>query len=354
MKSHKFSPVLNRIIISIFLLAPVYAHSQSAKIASQDSINTVEEALKLINMPEPTFKPYVPVLMDSAQFADIGFDQVYESEPCKYVLRDGGYLFAQKYPSNSKTTIILLHGVLSSSYTYNKMSGLLRDAADAQVISIDLRGHGQSSGRPGDVDYIDQYTDDLADVLSKVKEESPNNKIVMAGHSMGGGIILRYVQRKELPKVDAYLLFAPSLGHNAPTLRTSTQENSNGNEAFLKIHISRIMGLYMLNTLGIHSYDSLNVLFFNLPNEVPLRKYSYRSNMSNAPADYKEGLRAIDKPLLVIVGSNDEAYIANEFEPAIKSYNTGKVVLIEGATHNGIRHNMEAMKAVKQWIKGLN
>lgn len=354
MKSHKFLPVLNRIIISIFLLAPVYAHSQSDKITSQDSINTVKEALKLINIPEPTFKPYVPVVMDSAQIADMGFEQVYESKPFKFALRDGGYLFAQKYPQNSKTTIILFHGVLSSSYTYNKMSGLLRDAADAEIISIDLRGHGQSSGRPGDVDYIDQYTDDLADIINKVKQDKPENKIVLAGHSMGGGIILRYAQRNELPSVDAYLLFAPSLGHNAPTLRTKPQENSNGNEPFLKIHISRIVGLYMLNTIGNHSLDSLNVLFFNLPNEVPLRNYTYRSNMSNAPADYKEALRAIDKPLLVIIGSADEAYNANEFEPAIKSYSAGKVVLIEGATHNGIRHNIEAMKAVKKWVTGLN
>jgi alpha-beta hydrolase superfamily lysophospholipase len=114
------------------------------------------------------------------------------------------------------------------------MSGLLRKAADAEVISLDLRGHGQSSGRPGDVDYVGQYTDDLADVIKKVKHERPDDKIILAGHSMGGGIILRYVQRQELPRADAYLLFAPSLGHNAPTLRTSGQENSNADEPFLK------------------------------------------------------------------------------------------------------------------------
>jgi pimeloyl-ACP methyl ester carboxylesterase len=114
------------------------------------------------------------------------------------------------------------------------------------------------------------------------------------------------------------------------------------------------VGLYILNTLGIHSYDSLNVLFFNLPDEVPLRRYTYRSNLSNAPDDYKEGLRAIDKPLLVIVGSNDEAFIAKEYEPAIKSFSSGKVVIIEGATHNGIRHDKNAMETVEQWIKSLN
>ncbi len=354
MKNRMFLIILNQIGILIFLLIPVCTYSQSNTISSHDSINTVEEALRLINTSEPTFKPSIPLPMDSAQIADMGFEQVYKDEPCKYTLRDGAYLFAQKYPRESKTTIILLHGVLSNSYTYNKMAGLLREAADAQVISLDLRGHGQSSGRPGDVDYIDQYTDDLADVVNKLKEESPDNKIVFAGHSMGGGIILRYAQREELPPADAYLLFAPSLGHNAPTLQSLPPETQDSIEPFLKIHISRIVGLYMLNTIGIHKYDSLNVLFFNLPKEVPLRNYSYRSNMSNAPADYKKALQSVNIPLLVIVGGDDEAYVAAEYEPAVKEYSSGKVVLVEGATHNSIRHNAKALSEVEQWINTLN
>ncbi len=61
MKSLKLLTVFNRIIISIFLLALVCVHSQSNKIVNQDSTNTFQEAIKLINLPEPTFKPYIPV-----------------------------------------------------------------------------------------------------------------------------------------------------------------------------------------------------------------------------------------------------------------------------------------------------
>ena len=60
-------------------------------------------------------------------------------------------------------------------------------------------------------------------------------------------------------------------------MKTKPQEKS---EPFLKVHIARIIGLKMLNSVGVHDYDSLPVLFFNLPDESPIKKYSYRSNES--------------------------------------------------------------------------
>jgi pimeloyl-ACP methyl ester carboxylesterase len=325
-------------------------NAQLGDMTSQDSVKLKEEALTLIFTPEPTFETYKPTTTDSTTLADMGLEQIFVYEPFNISLRDGGHIFARKYLKDSETTIILLHGVLSNSYFFNKMSGLLRDAANAEVISIDLRGHGQSSGRRGDVDYIGQYSDDLAEVVTTIREEKPNNKIILAGHSMGGGIILRYAQRSDLPSVDGYLLFAPSLGHDAPTLPSGETSEV---EPFLKIHINRIVGLYLLNAIGIHEYDSLNVLFFNQPEGESLRNYSYRSNMSNAPEYFEDALKAINRPLLVIVGSEDEAYIAEAYEPAIKKYSQGEVVVINGATHNGVRHDIRSMEAVKLWIKKI-
>lgn len=79
-------------------------------------------------------------------------------------------------------------------------------------------------------------------------------------------------------------------------------------EAFMKIRIERIIGLTMLNEVGNHIYENLPVLFFNLPDAVRLRTYSYRANKSIAPDDYVAGLSAVDKPMLVLMGSEDEAF----------------------------------------------
>jgi pimeloyl-ACP methyl ester carboxylesterase len=342
------------LLITIFLTG-AFSSAQSQTTPSQsetvDSVKTAAEAFKLINLPDPKFKPFQAPPMDSTQMADMGFEQVYKSEPSPFVMQDGKKLFAQTFSGSSNTTIILLHGILSSSYTMNRCAGLIREATEATVIALDLRGHGQSDGTPGDVDYIDQYADDVVDVIAAIKKNKPNGKIIIAGHSMGGGIALRYAMKKNAPLVDGYLLFSPLLGDNAPTIPKPTTTADTTSEPFMKIDIERIIGLYLYNTIGVHKYDSLPVLFFNLPVEMPLHKYTYRSSKSMSPADYVAGLKAVKAPLLVLVGSKDEAFVANEFKPAVENNSKGKVVVIEGASHNGIRHSKEAMNKVKMWFQ---
>ena len=342
------------ILTSILLLLVInqgQAQSKGIKQETVDSVKIANEAFKLINLPDPTFKPYQPQPLDSTQIADMGFEQVYKSEPFSYLMRDGKKLFANKFSYASNTTILLLHGVLSSSYTMNRMAGLLREATKSEVIALDFRGHGQSEGIAGDVDYIGQYTNDLIDVISTIKKNKPNGKIIIAAHSMGGGIALLYAMKKNAPLVDGYLLFSPLLGQTAPTIPKAAAITDTITEPFLKIHIERIIGLSMYNSIGVHKYDSLPVLFFNLPKEMTLNKYTYRSNKSMAPKDYVKGLNAVKVPLLVIVGSNDEAFVAAEFKPAVEKNSKGKVIVIEGATHNGIRQNKKAMQEVKSWFQ---
>ncbi len=310
---------------------------------------TQEEIVKLIKLTNPTFNPdAIQKPMDEAAIADLGFEQVYSNTTQKFLMRDGKQLFSYKYEKESNTTIILLHGVLSSAFLMNKTSGLLREATNSEVIALDFRGHGQSEGAPGDIDYINQYVDDLADVVSAIKNEKPQQNILLAGHSMGGGIILRYAMKNNAPLVDGYLLFAPHLGVNAPTNRV--EELATNEEPFMKVHINRVIGLKMLNAIGNTEYNNLPVLFFNLPATMPITKYSYRANESMSPLDYKKGLNAINKPLLVVIGSSDEAFDATKYTTAVTENSNGEVFVIENETHNGIRHNKKTMEEISAWV----
>lgn len=349
--------ILNALLLTVALQTMtvncINAQDNRSNKKAIETMKIVEEAGKLINSPEPTFKPFQPQKMDDSQVAEMGFEQIYKSESLKFSMRDGKRLFARRFSFQSDTTVVLLHGVLSSSYLMNKTAGLLRDAVGAEVITIDFRGHGQSEGDGGDVDYIDQYADDVSDVISSVKKNKPNGKIIVAAHSMGGGIALRYAMKKDVQKIDGYILFAPLLGHNAPTLPKPAASAETTAEPFMKIHIERIIGLKMYHSIGIRKYDYLPILFFNLPKEMGFNKYSYRANASMAPDDYKAGLKAVKKPLLVVVGSADEAFVAGEFEPAVTKNSKGKVIVIAGATHNGVRHDAKAMDEVKKWFLKL-
>lgn len=91
-------------------------------------------------------------------------------------MRDGIEIHGQHYKHFAKRTVLLLHGTLASSYTYNKMSGLLREALQAKVLAVDLRGHGQSKGIVGDITTLNQYVEDLDNLISAIKN-TPRMKL---------------------------------------------------------------------------------------------------------------------------------------------------------------------------------
>lgn len=319
---------------------------------NKDSLKAASVAM--IDLPAPVFSAGKPQKMSKEALADLGFEQVYKSMPRRFVMRDGKKIFAQKFMAQSSYTIVLLHGVGATSYIYNKTAGLLRKTSGAEVYAIDLRGHGQSEGKKGDLSYINQYAHDVADIVTTIRKEKPKGKVIIAGHSMGGGIALRLASLKDAPLVDGFLLFAPLLGNNSPTLpRPKRESHKEIAEPFMKIHMKRWIGIRMLNSIGNHHHDHKPVLFLNLPKTAPLRQYSYRANASMAPDDYVQGLKAVKTPLLVLVGGKDEAFVATAFEPAVRLHTKGKTVVVPKATHNGIRHSPEAMKEIKQWFDKL-
>jgi alpha-beta hydrolase superfamily lysophospholipase len=57
-------------------------------------------------------------------------------------------------------------------------------------MALDLRALGPSDGAPGDIDYVDQYVDDVAAIIAPIQKERPDCEIILAGHSMSGGIPL--------------------------------------------------------------------------------------------------------------------------------------------------------------------
>lgn len=316
---------------------------------NKDSL--IAEATKLINMPNPTFKPFTATKIDKTELPNKSLN--YKTIDHYFTVRDGHKIFAYQFPKKSPNTILLIHGVKSDASDYLKTAQMLQEATNTDVYAIDLRGHGKSFGKSGDVDYINQYADDLADIVGSIRKNKPNGKIIIAGHSMGGGIILRYAMTNYEEKVDAYLLLAPLIGHNSPALPQGQVTENDRGEPFMKIHIARIIGLKMMNEINRHNQDSLPVLFFNLPKGTPLRTYTYRANMSMAPNDYVKGLKAVNVPMLVLTGSEDEAFNAEALKKAVLEYSNGKAHIVIGASHEGITTNPKSFLLITEWYSKL-
>ncbi|MEQ1554680.1 MAG: alpha/beta fold hydrolase [Ferruginibacter sp.] len=348
MKQSKFFAIF---LFSLLTISTVSGQDFLSTYFNGNKDTLVAEATKLVNMPDPTFKSFTPTKIDTATLADKGLTH----KPVNYyfTVRDKHKIFAYKFPKKSPKTIILIHGVKSSAKDYLKTAGLLQQATQAEIYAIDLRGHGKSYGKSGDVNYINQYADDLADIVTSIRKKKPNGKIIIAGHSMGGGITLRYAMTNYKEKVDGFLLFAPLIGQNSPAFPQGQVADTDSSEAFMKIHIARIIGLKMLNEIDRHEKDSLPVLVFNLPKGTPLREYSYRANTSMAPDDYIEGLKAVKIPMLVLVGNKDEAFVAEAQQKAVLGNSKGEVKIIDGATHESILQSTLVFQLISKWFSKL-
>jgi alpha-beta hydrolase superfamily lysophospholipase len=264
--------------------------------------------------------------------------------------RDGTTLSYRHYPAPSTKILILLHGSGWHSQYFLPLAKFITSEALAQVYTPDLRGHGRGPVRRGDVAYIDQLEDDLADLISKIRKDHPKALVIVGGHSSGGGLAVRFAGSRYGKQANAYVLFSPFLKYNAPTTRSRS-----GGWAYP--YTARIVGLTMLNNAGIHWFDYLPAIEFNMPEEVrngtETLSYSHRLNVAYAPRNYKNDLRTIRQPLLVVAGTGDESFFAEQYEPIISRYTAVNVKLLQGVTHMGVVVGPEVRPVVKDWLEGL-
>jgi alpha-beta hydrolase superfamily lysophospholipase len=110
--------------------------------------------------------------------------------------------------------MLLVHGLGEHSGRYERAGRLFAEAR-IDVTAFDLRGHGGSGGRRGDVERWADYLDDIAARLAAVRAEADGRPVVLFGHSYGGLICTDYVLSGR-PKPDLLVLSAPALDDGLP------------------------------------------------------------------------------------------------------------------------------------------
>ena len=111
-----------------------------------------------------------------------------------------------------------MHGIGGYGGMYYHMAEGLSGAVDA-VYFPDVRGHGRSGGRRGDLVSRAQVLDDIGTIISHVRAEHPDHAIVLAGESMGGLFALAYAASSP-DSVDGLILAAPALKLQTRRFRT--------------------------------------------------------------------------------------------------------------------------------------
>ena len=148
--------------------------------------------------------------------------------------------------------------------------------------------------------------------------------------------------------LDGAVLLAPYLHHDAPTIRQD-------GDGWARPLVRRLIGLSMLNGIGITAANGLTVMEFALPEgevaETMTNAYSFRLNTSYAPRnDYLADVAALPT-FQVIVGSEDEAFFAAEFEPLMTEVtDKGSYHVLDGVSHLDVFLSKDAAKLIAEFV----
>ncbi len=298
-----------------------------------------------------TLLPVQRTRTDSSQiFENFNIDQASAGIALErqYSTRAGDSLFYREYSSNSPLQLILIHGSGSEGRYLRGLGRALHEHLGITVILPDLRGHGRSmNGQPGDINYIGQLEDDLTDLQATLKQGQPGTKIIIGGHSSGGGLAVRLGGSNQ-GNFDGYLLLAPYLGNRSPVVRPASG-------GWVQVSVRRYAGLGILNTVGLRWLNYLPVLFFNRPEEfldsLQVDSYSYRLNESISPRNYKDDLAQITGPIMVIVGASDEVLYADRFESLLGTNAPQAEIAIVASGHLDVVDEPLTFVAAAEWLE---
>lgn len=107
------------------------------------------------------------------------------------MLINGSLIYVENYPvTNPKANIIVTHGIAEHSGYYQNLAKALNKAS-YHVYLYDVRGHGRSQGKRGDIRSVFDFVKDLEAIVKKVQLTS-DLPLYLLGHSMGGIITNLY------------------------------------------------------------------------------------------------------------------------------------------------------------------
>lgn len=271
-------------------------------------------------------------------------------EPRTLRARDGVDLAYRVLPAANgapERVVILIHGATASSASMHPLANALA-AQNMTVYTLDIRGHG-GSGRRGDLDYPAQLDDDMAEVVAFVKTQHPGVPLVLTGFSAGGGFSLHTAATATGASFERVVLLAPMLGPRAPMSKPADDQ-----APLVTPFVPRIIGLLMLNAVGIHAFDHLQALAFGDFNRPELTSnYSFRLMRGFATTDFESDVRNAKAPLAVVVGADDNFFYSDRYAPALNAIRPGiPVTVLPGLAHIPLIVEPEAVPAITKAIRG--
>lgn len=120
---------------------------------------------------------------------------------------------------NPRAIIALVHGQGEHIGRYKHVAEWYNRNGIA-VLGFDHQGYGKSEGKRGHAKNLEVLLNDIGLLLEKTSALYPDTPLFLYGHSMGGGLVLNYITRRN-PDITGVIVTGPwiRLAFEAPALK---------------------------------------------------------------------------------------------------------------------------------------
>lgn len=221
-----------------------------------------------------------------------------------------------------KTPLLFQHGAWHGAWCWEKWMDYF-SSLGYETHAISLPGHGKSSLNKGHINFY-TFGDYVATLANQIEKITP--KPIVIGHSMGGGILQKYLETHQLPAA-VLLASLPSNGILPMMMRI-----------FRHYPIPFLAAGLKLNLYGwIKTPEIARHLFLNaetILDIVNFHKNLVRETVSGISMFFPYAKVNQNKsPILVISGENDFLFTPDEEKITAEKYDA-KYILIRGQAHN--------------------
>ena len=260
-------------------------------------------------------------------------------------------------------TVVLVHGLGLSSESWGDVPARLAGAH--RVVAYDLRGHAQSGDAKSGDYSLDAHARDLDAVLEAVLDDGA--EAVVAGHSLGGGIVLAAAQRSGTGRM-AGVVFAGSGGSGItapglPARRLPPLVATALQQGWLRLlRATALVGRRLRSAEGLADHLVRRSAFApDEPRELVARvRESFLSSRPRALAATTlasvshDGVRLaphLDVPALVVHGTEDPEVPGDEARELVDALPDGELVDVPGAGHMlPLTHGPLVAEHVARWV----
>ncbi len=123
--------------------------------------------------------------------------------------------------NSAKGTLLIVHGYSEHGECYTHVAEFFHRAG-YEAFALDLPGHGRSQGRRSDIRRFSDYVHSMEAFVEQALKLNCPKPISILGHSLGGLVVLRFIETSYLAgKIERLCISSPLLGlfrFSVPTL----------------------------------------------------------------------------------------------------------------------------------------